>query len=443
MTITKTLHRPIDRRTFLGRTAAVAGAGAAATLVGPRMAFASPANPSDGDVIVFVFLRGGADGLNLVAPHRMASYQALRPTLRVKSPEEFAVPEGNAGLPLVSGGAVSAFALSDVFALHPGMDALHAGPWTSGQLAIVHAAGLPATLSTTRSHFDAMQLWEVAGSSAATDTGFLNRFLGAVGATSRLPAMGHGSSLQRSLTGPVPAFGVDELASFTVNGFADNARAKGVLADWYRPSAGDVLAGSAANTLGVVDLVGGVPWESAAYGPEGGASYSWDELSGGLKQIGMAIKADVGLRAAAVDLGGWDTHSNEGAPEDPNGYMRRKATQLSNALSAFWLDMGPRMSEITVVVATEFGRTIGENGSGGTDHGRASTVMVMGGGVRGGVHGSFPTEIAEGPHGDLEVLNDGRTVLAEVLTTRGGLPSGSLAGVLPGWSGTPLGLCTA
>ncbi len=180
-----------------------------------------------------------------------------------------------------------------------------------------------------------------------------------------------------------------------------------------------------------------------AFEPGNGAVYAHDELAEGLQEIGRAIKADIGLRAAAVDLGGWDTHSDEGSPENPDAYMRRKASQLSDALTAFWMDMGADMSEITVIVATEFGRTIGENGSGGTDHGRGSAALVMGGGVRGGVHGVFPDEMSDGPEGDLVVLNDSRSILAEVLTTRGGLPANGVATVLPGWSGDLLGVCRA
>jgi uncharacterized protein (DUF1501 family) len=370
----------------------------------------------------------------------MPSYRSLRPTLRVKSPEEFSTPAGKAGLPLIAGGAVSPFSLSDTFAFHPGMDALHQGPWAAGQLAIVHAAGLPSSVSTTRSHFDAMWIADLGAADLTLTSGLLNRFLSELGASARLPALGTGAALPRSLGGPSPAFGIEDLASFSVGGFADVATAKAVLGDWQ--SAGtDVVSTAAGSTLQVVDLVDAVDWTAPAFAPAGGAVYEQDPIGSGLRQVAMAIKANLGLRAAAVDFDHWDTHSGHGVPEDPQAWFRRQATALSNALTAFWLDLGTKMSEVTVVVETEFGRTIGENGSGGTDHGRGGAMLVMGGNVRGGVFGRFPTTISEGPEGDLEVLNDWRTVLAEVLTVRGGLPLSRLSTVLPGWSGTPLGLC--
>ncbi len=430
----------ITRRTFLAGTGAAAGAAAAAVALGPQLAFASPTSPSDGDVIVLIFLRGGADGLSLVAPWQMPTYRTLRPTIRVKGPDEVAAP--NAGLPLTAGGSVAPFDLDGVFALHPGLAPLHAGPWAAGDLAVVHAVGMPAAESDTRSHFESMRNWEAGSASLYVNTGFLNRFLGAVGATEGIPAIGRGATLARSLDGPVPTFSMNDLNAFGIHGFGDNTKVGDALARWYRPSESDVVAQVGANTLAAIDDVAGVSWTSAAYAPQNGAVYGTDDIARNLADVAKVIRAGLGLRVACIDAGGWDTHEGMGAPDDPNSDFRRRSANLAGALAAFWRDLGPAMSGVTVVTVSEFGRTINENGTGGTDHGRGTAMFVMGGGVAGGVYGDFVPTIEDGPEGDLAVKNDFRRVLGEVLTVRGG--AADAHDIFPTWEPqAPLGLCTA
>ncbi|MHB1140091.1 MAG: DUF1501 domain-containing protein, partial [Microthrixaceae bacterium] len=184
-----------SRRGFL----ALAGAGGAAvgvSAIGNRYAFATPEAPATGDVIVVVFNRGGMDGLNVVAPYRMPTYQAVRPTIRVRPPEEFTDPTAKAGLPLDAGGAIAPFALNGVFGMHPGMERLHQGAWANGDLAIVHAAGMPTSESPTRSHFESQRNWEAGTASLGVADGFLNRFLQGTPGLDRLAAMGRGATLQ-------------------------------------------------------------------------------------------------------------------------------------------------------------------------------------------------------------------------------------------------------
>jgi uncharacterized protein (DUF1501 family) len=439
----RTLDRPdaerqersgLTRRSFL----ALAGAGGAAvgvSALGNRYAFATPNRPDQGDVIVIVFNRGGMDGLNVVAPFRMPTYQALRPTLRVRPPEEFADPSGRAGLPLVAGGNVSPFALDGVFGLHPGMELLHAGAWSAGHLAVVHAAGMPAGESTSRSHFESQRNWEAGSADLSVSDGFLNRYLGGVPGLDRLGAVGRGSTLQAMLHGDAPAYSMASVAGFGVRGFSDNGRARTALMAMY-PQGADLLTGTGAETLAITGLVGSLP---ADPGPQNGAAYGWDGLARNLREVARLIKADVGLRVAVVDDGGWDTHNGQGVPEQPDAYFRTRTRQFSEALQAFYQDLGAAMSEVTLVTMSEFGRTINENGSGGTDHGRATAMFVLGGNVRGGVHGAFPSQIVDAPEGDLAVMNDYRHVLAEVLATRGGATD--LGRVFPRYTGhTPLGL---
>jgi uncharacterized protein (DUF1501 family) len=268
--------------------------------------------------------------------------------------------------------------------------------------------------------------------------GFLNRFLSGVPGLDRLGAMGRGSTLQAMLQGPAPAFSVGSIGGFGVRGFADNTRARTALMAMY-PQGADLLSSTGAETLSITGLIGGI---AADPGPQNGAAYGYDGLSNGLREAARLIRSNVGLRAVVVDDGGWDTHTTMGAPEDPAAYFRARTGTHANALQAFYQDLGPAMSEVTVVTVSEFGRTINENSSGGTDHGRATAMFVMGANVNGGVHGAFPSTIVNGPEGDLTVMTDYRRVMSEVLTTRCG--AANSAAVFPTYSPeTPLGIVAA
>lgn len=431
----------LTRRSFLALTGA-GGAAIGVSALGNRYAFASPENGAQGDVIVIVFNRGGMDALNVVSPYRMPTYQALRPTIRVRPPEEFTAlsvdPTGLAGLPLDQGGNVAPFALSGVFGFHPGMDRLHQGAWANGDLAIVHATGLPAAESATRSHFEAERYWEAGSANLGVTDGFLNRFLSGLPNLDRFDAMGRGSTLQTMLQGNAPAFALSSIAGFGVRGFTDNTRARTALMSMY-PQGADLLTSTGAKTLAITGLISAMPADA---GPQNGATYANDGLSNGLREAARLIRSNVGLRAVVIDDGGWDTHTGMGAPEDPASYFRGRTMTHSNALQAFYQDLGASMNEVTLVTMSEFGRTINENSSGGTDHGRATAMMVMGTNVNGGVYGGFPSTIVNGPEGDLTVLNDYRTVLREVLTVRGAATNADA--VFPTYTPqSPLGLVAA
>lgn len=433
--------RGVTRRRFL-QGSAVAGAAAATVTLGPRYAFATPETPAHGDVVVVVFLRGGADGLNLVAPYQMPTYQSLRPSIRVKAPEEFSDPVGRAGLPLVAGGNIEPFELSGVFAMHPGMQSLYDGPWAAGRLAIVHACGLPHSESSTRSHFEAQNYWERGTANYHYSSGFLGRYLAGLPGVDRVGAVGLGSHLQRSLHGSVPAYSMYGPQSFGVSGFPSNSRARQALNAFHSGGGADLVLATGANTLAAMGLVAGIDWNAPSLQPQNGADYGWTDIGTQLREIARLIRGNVGLRAAAIDMGGWDTHDEMGAAEDPGSYFRQRARDLADGLAAFFRDLGPAMDEVTVITLTEFGRTIHENGNAGTDHGRAGCQFVMGGRVRGGVYGAFPGSITDGPEGDLAVLNDYRRVVSEVLTVRGGIAS--TGAVFPTYAPQPpLGICLA
>ncbi|MFK7804405.1 MAG: DUF1501 domain-containing protein, partial [Anaerolineae bacterium] len=168
------------------------------------------------------------------------------------------------------------------------------------------------------------------------------------------------------------------------------------------------------------------------------ANYYEDEFHMGLKQIAQIVRADVGLEVACLDLGGWDTHEAQGTIGGEFGTLM---SILGRGLQAFYTDMQDQMGNVTVVVMSEFGRTLVENGSGGTDHGHGNVMFLMGGGVRGGqVYAKWPGLAPEGldAEGDLAITIDYRDVLTEVLTGR--MDSHAIDQIFPGHVATQLGL---
>ncbi len=336
--------------------------------------------------LIVVFLRGGADGLNMVAPLQDAGYYKARPRIAI--------------------GEKAALRLDDFFGLNPILSGLEPA-WKDGALGIVHAVG---SEDQTRSHFEAQDLMEHGGEVAG---GWLGRFLRYKDqpATSALAAIALGQALPESLRGAPAATALQSLRDFSLGKQSDGLR-KG-LARLYELQRG-LLTHPARDTLNAIDRIEKL--NATEYAASHGAEYSYDSFSRGLKQTAQLIKAKVGVEVVSIDLGGWDSHLNQGGIMDPR--MR----ELSRGLNAFYQDMGKAMTHVSVVVMTEFGRRVAENSAFGTDHGRGSAMFVMGGGVTGGkVMGKWPTlkdEVLEGP-GDLPVTTNYRDVLAPVLTRHG------------------------
>ena len=317
------------------------------------------------------------------------------------------------------------------FGLHPALAGLK-GVHDAGHLAVVHAVGMPASESATRSHFASEANWERGSADPTVHGGWLARHLQAAGASDTLAAVAHDGSLPASLWGDHRAVAVPSIASFDVAGFWDVDPSRRALDLLYPTGTIDPLVQQGADTLSAVDLMraadpGQFDTNGALYPTDGPAR----GFGGGLREIAQLIRADVDLRVAVVDYNGWDFHDDMGPVS--GGAMRAKAQGLSDALTAFHDDLGDLMGEVTVVVMSEFGRTIDVNGSGGTDHGRGGAMMIMSGHAVGGVHGDYPSgPLADGPEGDLEVTTDFRTVLTEVLTRRVG--TGPLSEVFPGYT---------
>jgi uncharacterized protein (DUF1501 family) len=399
----------LTRRSFL-RTSAIA-LGAVGTA--PTWLLRAAAQGKSGrKVLVAIFQRGAADGLNVVVPFFEPRYYQVRPSIALPQPGR---PNG-------------AIDLDGRFALHPALQPLKA-LWDSRQLAIVHAAGSP---DASRSHFDAQDFMECGTPGIKRDDGWLNRAL-APGAPDSSPvrAIASGAQLPKTLQGSRGAIAVDSLPRFQV---ADKSTAD-VLENLYSSSLDAQLKAQGKATFDAIKLIDSV--RSRPYTPVAGAQYVGD-FGQRLQQIARLIKADVGVEVAFADIGGWDHHSNE------NGQLTNQLRQFGSSLAAFTQDLGDRMEDVVIVTMSEFGRTVNENGNAGTDHGHGNVMMVVGGGVRGGrICGQWPGLEPEQlfERRDLAVTTDFRDVLGELVTGHLGQKANQ---VFPGYTpGMSLGLLSS
>lgn len=431
-TVERAAPARLSRRRFLAGAGVAGAAGLALPALSPRLAFASPEDPATGDVLVVIFLRGGADGLSLVPPFSdTAGYQTLR---GAGTSNDVAVPPPNPADPTNTAIDLGVTVSGHHFGLHPAATGLKR-IWDAGHLAVVHAAGLPASESKTRSHFDAETYWERGSASTAVETGWVGRHLVSSGPWAGIPGVGYDTGgVPVSLRGEPRAMGMRRIEDFHVEGFSDAARCETALAGLYPDATGNLLTQQGHDTLAAVQQV--ITADPAQYDANAGlypTARPAGELSQALREVAQLIRAGIGLRAVCLDLAGWDLHDDMGPVNSAQGTQRRLVTALSESLWAFHQDLGPLLDEVTVVTLTEFGRTIACNGSGGTDHGRGTALLVMGGHAVPGIHGEYPAgPLRDGPEDDLAVLNDYRTVMAEVLTKRLGNPH--LDQVFPGYT---------
>jgi uncharacterized protein (DUF1501 family) len=362
-------------------------------------------NGDERRTLVVVFLRGGADGLAMVAPVQDAGYHKARPRIALK--------EGDA------------LRLDDFFALNPLLKELKP-LYDDGTLGIVHAAG---SEDSTRSHFEAQDLMEHGGMVAG---GWLGRFLRfkTPAASGALSAIALGRALPESLRGAPSVTVLRSLADFSFG--RDSGRMQRTLARLYERE-DNTLGAAGRDTLGALRRIEDL--RRTPYRPAHGAEYEQGDYARGLQQIAQLIKARVGLEAATLDLDGWDSHFQQSLLIDS------RMVQLARGLAAFTRDLGAMLASVTVVVLTEFGRRLFENASLGTDHGRGSVMFITGGGVQGGrVYGTWPgltDDVLEGP-GDLPVTTNYRDVLAPVLARHGA--ADALARIFPDHAPKPLAL---
>jgi uncharacterized protein (DUF1501 family) len=409
-----------NRRVFLRNSAlAMVGVGAAPLWL-KRALYAADAPSPRKKILVAVFQRGAADGLNVVVPHGEKAYYSLRPTIAIPRP---------------NGGKDAAIDLDGFFGLHPSLAPLK--PMFDAQhLAIIDAVGSP---DPTRSHFDAQDYME-SGTPGfkATDSGWMNRALPRVpGKESPVRALSLGPQVARALRGPEPALALQSIAGFQVR----NEQAAKQFMDMYESSKDPLLQAAGRETFEAAALLQSV--QKNPYTPANGANYV-GQFGNNLKQVAQLIKADVGVEMAFADIGNWDHHVNEVAQKSTEGQLANRLSEFGQSLTAFWQDMGDRMQDVVLVTMSEFGRTARENGNRGTDHGHANCMFVMGGGVKGGkVYGKWPglerEQLYEGR--DLALTTDFRDVLGELVSRHMGNPS--LKGVFPGYDPKFLGLTAA
>ena len=370
-----------------------------------------------GEVLVSLFLRGGMDGLNAIVPHGDDDYYRARP-----------------GISIAKNDVVD---LDGFFGLNPSLRALYS-PFLDGNLAIVHAVG---SNDHTRSHFEAMNTMErgLPDLHQNIGSGWIARLLDSRSEPNPSPlrAVAFSNVMPDALRGATGAVAIESLQQFRLQ-VREDAQQRKLLAKLYETGSDEVsIAGR--ETLQVLDTLENL--NPSSYKPEHGAIYPASDLGAALRQVAFLIKNDIGLEVACLDKGGWDTHVAQGATV---GWLSSMLDDLGNSLAAFAKDMGRDLSKVTLVVQTEFGRRAYENSGLGTDHGRASAMLIIGGNVIGGkVFSKWPTlnpAALDGP-GDLKVTTDYRSVLGEILKKR--LSGVDLATVFPGFDYSELGLIRA
>lgn len=403
-----------DRRRFLRIAGMTVGLGAAPAWLARAAEQGSPRRK----ILISVFQRGAADGLNIVVPFFEQQYYKVRPSIAIAAPTTGTVAVPAALSSLVSaavasgavinttaflGNAAPSIDLDGRFSLHPQLQAMKP-LWDSGQLAIVHAVGSP---DSSRSHFDAQDFMESGMASVKTEDGWLNRALPASADTSPLRAVALGKELPRTLRGRSAAVpvAVDDLTKFQMT----NQDAASMFESMYASSSDSGMKAQGHGTFEAVRMIESVLKQP--YQPQGGAQYVGD-FGKKMRQLAQLIKSNVGIEVAFADMNGWDHHGNE------NGQLITMLNEFGSSLAAFSRDLGDRMADIILVTMSEFGRTVAESGSQGTDHGHGGMMMVLGGNVSGGkIYGQWPglapEQLFEGR--DLAVTTDFRAVLGELV----------------------------
>lgn len=401
----------MQRRQFIKVASVGAGLGLAQ---GSRLVRASETSTEMNTLLVF--LRGGADGLNIVTPYGDPDYFTHRPDIAIPAPGEVA----------------GALALDSMFGLHPSM-ASFIPLFEQGDLAIVHAAG---GTHGSRSHFDAQSLMERGiNDKTGVFSGWLGRYAetlaNAYSTTFHQVAMGDAISL--SLLGDAPAMAVSSIdAVDLILPSQSSGILKQVLASAYSGSSPLAQAGQHA-LMAVEEIQAADP---AQFTPL--ATYPETAFGRSMMEAAQLLKSSLGCHLMTFNLGGWDHHVDE------NQQLTPLVEELADTLSAFHTDMGPLINNTRVIVVSEFGRRVAQNGAMGTDHGSGNCVFVMGGGVNGGkVYADWPGLSSDNlVLGDLAVTTDYRQIMVECLLAE--QPNLDWQKVFPEYAGgSPLGLFTA
>ena len=362
--------------------------------------------------LITIFQRGAVDGLSVVVPFGESEYYRARPSIAIPPPHA---------------GENAALDLDGFFGFNPRLQALKS-LWDARQLAVVHACGSP---DSTRSHFDAQDYMETGTPGVkSTADGWLNRCLQArreeptpfraVALTTQLPRM---------LQGSAPALAMNQIGQFGIRGGRAGDAMSASFEAAYSATSDRVLNGTGHEAFNAMRMLKAV--DPSAYAPAHGADYPRSPFGQALKQIAQLTRANLGMEVAFADVGGWDTHVNQGAAQ---GQLANRLDDFSRAISALVTDLDDRMADTVILTMSEFGRAVSENGNRGTDHGHGNAMMVIGGGVHGGhVFGSWPGLAVERRYEgrDLAVTTDFRDVFGEIVTRHLGVADPG--GIFPGY----------
>jgi uncharacterized protein (DUF1501 family) len=369
--------------------------------------------------LVCIFQRGAMDGLMAVSPYTDPNLKTLRPRFFM-SPAQ------------TEGGMLD---LDGKFALHPSLTALMP-LYKESRMSIVHGVGSP---NNTRSHFDAQDFMESGMPHTKNSlSGWLNRAL-TLKDQPRTPFSGVSitKALPRSLQGEAQSLAISNLEEFILqnnNAGTSPVRSGSSFEELYNQSPNQLLKNSGKDGFDAVKLLD--PQQVKEYKPIQGAVYPNSPLGRSLKQIAMLIKMEVGLEIGFAESGGWDTHINQGTI---NGAFARNLKDFGDSIAAFWTDLGGYQDDVSLMTMTEFGRTVHQNGTGGTDHGRASCLFLLDNSLTGGkvmhqMGGLSKDELEDGR--DLPVTTDFRSVFSAVAAHRLNITNHEK--LFPGWKGQKL-----
>jgi uncharacterized protein (DUF1501 family) len=373
------------------------------------------AGAAKGKTLICLFQRGAADALNLVVPHGERAYYALRPSIAIPRPSA-----------RVAGAALD---LDGFFGLHPALAPLKP-LYDRKLLAPIHAVGSP---SATRSHFDAQDYMETATPDRkGTPDGWLNRLLAVEGtcdecrAPSAFRGVAMSSQTPRSMQGAAETVAMNSIEQFTIRAAGGQAERLEAL---YRTGSADLVHGAGREMFEAVEMLRAA--NPQRYQPRNGAEYPRTDFGRRLLQIAQLVKANVGMEIAFADIGGWDTHVNQGGA---TGQLANRLDDFARSIAALVTDLGDKMDDVVILTMSEFGRMARENGNRGTDHGHAGAMFAIGSSVRGGkVHGRWPGLEREQlfEQRDLALTTDFRAVFSEIAS--GHLGASRLDAIFPGY----------
>ena len=382
----------MHRRTFIK----IGGATAAALFFSPDL-FASRVYGEE-KILILLELKGGNDGLNTVVPlgSRHALYRRMRPNL--------AIAENDA------------ISLTSQWGLHPALAALH-GLWDENSLAIVHGVGYPRP---NRSHFRSIDIWNAASHDPHISTGWVDAFFGKVGYSDPIPAVVMGGGDAGPLEGPhLPTVTMHSPERFI-------RQAKTIPYIRQKSTFPPTLAYIVSMQNRVVTTAEKLE-RKLQKNVSLNRHFPQTALGKNFSHIARLIAAGVNTSVYKLTLGGFDTHVTQ---KKRHAQLLKTFAEATAAFADTMKEIG-RWEDVVVMTYSEFGRRASENGSGGTDHGTASVQFLLGGGVRGGFHGSAPSLEKLDGNGDLIFTTDFRSVYHSVARHCFGKSFGRIDGYLP------------